>query len=250
MKRVAIFILLALSLLFVTRGVAPKGGGKQVFRVARDPSWHPFNVRGKDKNILAFTDELLKQVASEQQIRIDLVEAPWDALVPLLERGACDAVLTTVTPTQQLSDRFVLSEPVLLLGPVLIVQKGASARSLEDLAGLSLGVQSGTGLGFDLPKDSTIRIRHFDDMVRALDELVRGEVQGVIMESIRAEMVVGGFYKQQLTIATEPLNQAGVRMMTQPDERADLVETFDRALKDYKRSGVYNALIDKWKILK
>jgi polar amino acid transport system substrate-binding protein len=249
MKRFAILIVLLLAVLFLSRGLAPTASGERVFRIARDVSWYPLEVRGKEKNIQAFVDELLQRVAAQEQIRVELISAPWDTHIPLIDQGTTDAVVTGLLPTKRFTDRYAFSKPVLALGPVLLVAKDSTVQGIEDLQDKILGVQAGVSTSFDLPDASRVRVKMYIDLTRAVEDVARGEIEAVVVDNIRGHLLTQGLYSQRLRLIDKPLNQVGLRLMTAKDERADLIEVFNEQLVELQRTGVYQELLDKWNVL-
>ncbi|MCB1136149.1 MAG: transporter substrate-binding domain-containing protein [Chlamydiia bacterium] len=250
MKRVAIAIVLVLALLLLTRGVAPSIGSTRVYRIARDTTWFPLQVRGKEKNIQAFTDELLRRIAEEEGFEVQLISAPYDTHIPLLNKKSCDGVVTTVQPVKRYTDRYEFSEPFLILGSVLVVAENSPIKSLDDMHKMTLGVRAGSSFLFDFPQQSDIAVKMYTEINRALDDCAHGEVQGVIIDRMDAEANVRGYYRGRLQIAGQPLNAVGLRIMTPKDERADLVDAFNGALKELQRTNTVEQLVDKWGVFK
>lgn len=250
MKRFIILILISLAFLFITRGVAPSIAVERTYRIARDPSWYPFNLRGKEKSVTAFSDELLQRMAREEQVRVEMISAPWDTLVPLMEKGSCDAILTGVTPTRRFTDRYLFSVPYLLLGPVLVVREGSPIKRVSDLQELRLGVQRGQAKGFIMPQNSRLDIQMYDDLGEALEDLIERDLEGVIMDALAAHIAEKGYYRGQVKVVTEPLNDIGLRMMTLQGDNEELIQSFNSRLEDYQKRGIVDELAEKWGVFR
>ena len=95
--------------------------GKKIYRIARDPSWYPLNLLGKERQLLAFSDELFLAIARDQGINIVLLKTSSVSLFPGLFQHHYDAVISTMPPTSFNRRRFNISNPYYLVGPVLVV---------------------------------------------------------------------------------------------------------------------------------
>ena len=53
----------------------------KVYVVARDPTWFPLQLMGKQDNVFAFSDDLLEAISSEDGFSVEMVNANWDNLL-------------------------------------------------------------------------------------------------------------------------------------------------------------------------
>ena len=87
-------------------------------------------------------------------------------------------------------------------------------------------------------------------------------IQSCYSENIRCILFVTGkglkntkgyenenkLYYGKIKIATPPLNNAGLRLVTLQGEHKDLIDTFNRGLTKLRQNGVYDKLLKKWEL--
>lgn len=217
-----------------------------VYTVGIDRSWYPLLLYGKEKNLLAFTDELLEAVSAESGIRFDLIETGTANLVENLDSGIYDAVVSSKPPTHQNMVKYNFSDPIYLVGPVLVVRTDSTIRSLDQLGGRFLGIRRGFSLAFDKPLPHA-NIISYDNMTVALSDLEDNKIDALIMDSLFAYVQIQGIYTGKIKIVTGPLSQEGLRLMTLYNSREEeMLQAFNQTLKVLHENGQYHQLLQRW----
>lgn len=250
-KIIGIALLAVLSIIFLVRScTAWFTHHERIYRIARDPTWYPLDLMGKERNMLAFMNDLLSDIAMEQHVQFNLFSASRDDLFSGLSRGEYDAIVTSIDPTPMLEDKYVFSDPFYLTGPVIIVQKESDIRSFEDLGGEMVGIKSGSPIVFRIRDYPTILFRTYGNIREALDHLVDNEIDAVIMDSLPAYANTESFYTEKLKIVGGPLTDEGLRLVAKKDAGAiAMLGQFDEGLKEMIKNGTYQALIQKWGLI-
>ncbi|NGX57575.1 MAG: Arginine-binding extracellular protein ArtP [Chlamydiae bacterium] len=243
-------IVLSLIIFFVT-AIFLNGCGttekNKIYKIGRDRSWYPLNMLGKEKNMLAFTDDLIYTIAENEGFKVDLESASQNALTENLQRGVFDAIVTFRRPTDKLLRSFEFSEPFFLLGPVLVVPIYSSAKSLEDMKNKVVGIQTGASVVYNIERVPKIIFTPFENILFAMRNLAEDQIDGVIMEALPAHEYVESFYKGELKIVPPPLTHDGIRLMALRDPvEEDLLNRFNEGLKKVKADGTFQVLIEKW----
>ncbi len=237
------------ALFFISLLVSGCGGPEEakIYRIARDRSWYPLNLLGKERNMLAFTDELIYTIADNEGFKVDLDSAPHNALTENLDRGIFDAIVTFERPTQRLKRKYEFSDTFFLLGPILVVQIDSKAQSLEDMKNQVVGIEPRTSVNYRVDNTNGIIFIPYETILFALRNLAEDQIDGVIMESLPAHEYVDSFYQGELRVVPPPLTDDGLRLMTrrEPLEK-DMIEHFNRGLQKLIDDGTYQRLLIKW----
>lgn len=220
-------------------------------RIGLDPTWYPLNLQGKEKNILAFSEDLLMAIADQEKMVLTLVTVSFDNLFAGLDGSYYDAVLSSLKPTLINRDWYYFSDPYFLLGPVLLVRADSSATSITSLANKTVGVRTGTPLIFNVDQYPSILITTYDNVSQALNDLDKGIIEGFILDAISAHTYTTGLYTKRLKIISVPLSDTGLRFITRKEpEGARLIKGFNEGLRALKESGTYDQLLTKWSLEK
>lgn len=254
-KWLAAAALIILALLAVRACSSSKAHQKELYIIGRSSTWYPLQLMGKERNLQAFTNDLMDSVASHSELRFAWLETGASTLFERLDGGSCDAVISPLQPNVVNRERYLFSNAFFKLGPVLIVRKDSDATSLKDMEGKTIAIRSGYALRLDGDRQndvdiSKVTVNSFENMNRALEALTRDKIDGVIMDALQAYHNVEGFYAGKLKIVTAPLTDEGLRLITlnTPSSEA-LISIFNETLEELQKDGAYTALLAKWNLV-
>lgn len=237
-----IFSCLILLLTLFSCGSNSNGGRK----VGVDASWYPLNLDGRTNNVTAFSTELLGQIGKIEKIPFVRVTVNWDTLLEGLKKNEYEAILTSMPPYIFNEKLFDFSDIYLPLGPVLVVPVQSKIDSLDDLDGKEVAVIAGSTSTVILEGAKGVLIRSYDSIPAALNDLAAGNIDGAMIDILSAVAYCNDLFQGQLRIATPPLNDEGLRLVTKHGIASDLIRGFNRGLQRLKKNGDYDAMLKKW----
>ncbi len=215
-----------------------------------DSSWYPLNLHGKERRMLGFVRELLSEIADEEGFEVRYIEVGPHTLVEGLDRGSYQGIVSSMVPNPYTRSRYIFSDPFYLVGPVLLVREDQDVRSLEDLSGKIVGLQSETLRVFSTAEHPRILFVPYDRPWILLENLMNYTIDGVIMDALVSHVYTQGYYRGSVKIATAPLTDKGLRLVALTDPRSvSLVYRFDQGLDKLKQSGRFDELLLKWEII-
>lgn len=224
--------------------------GKKIYRIAKDDTWFPLNLMGKEKNMSAFCGDLVLEIARIENFFVEVTSVPTDNLLHGLEDGAFDGIITSVGPNPSHTDQYVLSDPFYLLGPVLVVPYSSRVHSLAEMEGLIIGISSGPSLAYNTKMQLSALFIPYNNINMALEDLEKNKLDGVIIDALPAYVYTKGLYKGKEKVVTSALNNAGLRLkILNKGAAASLVEKFNEGLTTLKKNGRYKELLDKWDLV-
>ena len=244
MRRVIVKTIL-LSVLFLFLSCSFSSSGK-FYTIARDPTWFPLFLFGKQDNVFAFSDDLMMSVMSIEKKELDLVVGNWDNLLYNLWKGYYSAVLTSISPTEANKELYDFSSEFLSVGDVLVVRENDTVKSLADLEGKIVAINKRGESVMALERFPSIVIRTYGQASEALQELEQGKVDGVVIGILPAFTITTNLYKGVLKVSTIPLDNRGLRLITLKGHYPELIKVFNRGLKKMKGNGSYELLVRKW----
>ncbi len=218
------------------------------YEVAIDPTWYPLSFHKEQTSILGFSTDILMQISIQEDISFSQLNTNWDSLLEGLNSQKYKAVLSSLSPYNFNQAVYSFSDPYLPLGPVLIVPLDSSKNSIEEFSGKCIGILQGSRDSLILEKDPTIFIRSYENASSLLTDLVAENVQAALLPVLTASAYVDHLYYKKLKIATLPLNNQGLRLITLKDKAPQLIEKFNRGLEELKKSGEYDKLLAKWNL--
>lgn len=220
------------------------------YYIARDSTWYPMDLRGKEKNMVGFANDLIQEIGEMEGFKAQVFEVGRSGLLDGLNTGRYEGVFSSLQPNPVNRKRYAFSNPFYLLGPVIVVPKNSNVESMQDLNGKILGIESGALQMFNITEFSDMVIIPYDTASTALDKLDSNVIDAVIMDVLRAYVITDGFYAGRLKVATSPLDDRGFRLIARNDPDSLLfVSQFNDALEQMKKSGRYDELLDKWGLI-
>jgi polar amino acid transport system substrate-binding protein len=226
------------------RWIAPKA--PEVYKIGLDETWYPVSLYGNEHAFTAFSTDLLFAIARNQHMKVEIVRTGPKGLLDFLDDGKIDGALTSITPDDHGED-YYFSEPFYRFGAVLIVREDSDFQSLRNLPSARIGVKRNSSILYHISIDPSIIIVPYDSPLLILDDLIRDQVDGVIMDNLLAFLYFGGLYRDQVQVATLPLTIEGLRLITlQEAYGSKLIEMFNQGLKNLKEDGTYQRLLDQW----
>ena len=219
-----------------------------VYKIARDPTWYPLNLRGREKNVLGFSDELMALIADRMNFQVKLQNSSWSNTIDGLHRGDYDAILTALMPTPHNKEVYSFSSSYFLTGPVLIVLDSSPIKTLDDLHSQKLSVQRGVSFSATIQRFPSLAIQTYNNTLDVMEELIANQTEGVVLEAIEAHSITQGLYRYQVRTILPPFTNEGLRVVSLANQDNELITKIEQGLKELKESGEYQELAQKWNV--
>ena len=229
--------------------------GKNLYFIGRDPSLYPLQLFGKERSILAFSNDLLSEIAAEAHVRLEWVDTSASLLMQGLDNGHYDAAITSLRPNIVNEEKYIFSEMYLELGPVLVLRKNSSVANLKEMQKHTIGVNSGLSLIFNAVRETGANIYAltfvtYESDNKVLEALVKGQIDAAIIPAVPAYTLIQSFYSDTLRVASAPIADEGLRLVALKSERSQvLIKGFDQALEKLISDGTFKKFIAKWNLI-
>jgi polar amino acid transport system substrate-binding protein len=205
-----------------------------VYQIGRDPTWDPLNFKQRTTNVNFFINSFFNDLNKKTPNTLFLVDDCSSLIFRNLQNGNFQGILTTLDPTPNNKKFYNFSNPIITLGPVLVVKKNSSISSLDDLQGKVLGISPYNNSILIAQKVPRIIIKNYRSMGRAIVDLDRGCLDGVLIDIMEAKSFLESGPFSDLTIATPPLNDRGIRLITLKGQNKKLISLVNSQLKNYR----------------
>ena len=216
--------------------------------IATDATWPPMEFINEDKEIVGFDIDLMNAAAEAGGFEVEFKNTAWDGIFAGLANGQYDAVMSSVTITEERKETMDFSVPYINAGQVLIVQQSTSGvDELSDLQGKAAGAQIGTTGAMEIDKVDGVELKTYDELGLAIEDLANGRISGVVADTpIAADYVLqNDTYKGELKIVGEPFTDEFYGVAVKKGN-TEVLETINAGLKKVLDEGVDEELKDKW----
>lgn len=253
-----LFISILMLCLLVVTGVAAQeaeaeGGlpdlGGRTITVAVENAYRPFNFLDDEGNAVGWDYDVLNYMCSELLNCVpEYVETSWDGMIVAVSNGEYDMAADGITINDERRELVDFSQGYVSLVQRLIIRAGEDRfTTVEDfVAGdYSVGVQPGTTNYFvaaDLVGEE--RLLGFDTFPVAVQALIAGDVDAVVMDDVAGQGYVG-VNAEQIALLGEPLTNAEELGFIFP-KGSELVAAVDAALDQMKKDYTLNYFNNKW----
>ncbi|MEM9543518.1 MAG: basic amino acid ABC transporter substrate-binding protein [Cyanobacteria bacterium P01_E01_bin.42] len=179
----AIAVIFTMSFLVIACDSIANNGEERIrLRVGLDPTFPPFAIRDENNRVVGFELDLLQAIAERGEIDLDIKdEYRFDRLIPALERGEIDAIMSGMTIAPEQARKVAFSRPYFQTGLAIVLRdEEQQIKSLGDLKNKTIAVQIGTKGARKAEDIAGAKISQFSSVALALHELKNGNIDAVI----------------------------------------------------------------------
>ena len=248
-------ILLCALCLVVVAGLAfagSKGGdtdGGLHLVVATDATWPPMEyVDENSKEIIGFDIDLMNAVADAGGFTVEFKNTAWDGIFAGLAAGKYDAIISSVTITDERKKEMDFSKAYINAGQILVVQSSLKGVSvLADMEGMTVAAQIGTTGSFEIEKVEGVGIKTYDEIGLAFEDLVNGRIDGVVADTpVAADFALQSeSYKGKLKIVGDPFTEEYYGVCIQKGN-TEVLDAVNAGLDKVLGTAQYENIEKKW----
>jgi len=240
-----LLVLIVLCVTFLTLG-GIASAAPAVLNVGSDTAFAPFEFQGGGMEYEGFDIDLIKVIGSTIGSEVKIQGMNFDGLIPALEAGNIDCVISAMTITEERAKKISFSTPYYKSGLSIVVRNdNNSINGFGDLTGKRIAVQIGT-TGADKAKEVPgAVIREFNTAPEAFMELQSRGVDAVINDLPVNEYYIDVLGDRGGKLVGEPLTseEYGIAISKRNPQ---LTEEINAALQQIKGNGQYAAIYFKW----
>jgi polar amino acid transport system substrate-binding protein len=240
-------ILMVLAAVLVTSLVTGCQSRSQKIVVATDATWPPMQYVDEDKNIVGFDIDLMNAIAREAGLEVEYRNVAWDGIFAGLAAGEYDAVISSVTITDERRAQYDFSEPYINAGQIVVVQVGSDITGPDGLSGRTVGAQIGTTGAFAVQDMGDVTLKEYDEIGLAFEDLVAGRVDAVVCDTpVAADFALQREeYRAALKIVGDSFTEEYYGILVQKGN-GELLAKINRGLTAVQDKGIDEELEEKW----
>ncbi|MDC7292740.1 MULTISPECIES: basic amino acid ABC transporter substrate-binding protein [unclassified Butyrivibrio] len=237
---------LVLAMILVVSCLAGCGSQGGTLTVGTNAAFPPFEYIGDDGNPDGFDVALIKAIGEKMGMKVVIQDMEFDSLVSSIG-GKIDVAIAGMTVTEERKATVDFSDSYYEAVQSVIVPKGSTIATAEDLKNLKIGVQLGTTGEFIADEIEGASVSAYNKAVDAVNDLNNGRVDCVIVDKNPAE-VFGAQFSDKVDVIDgsafdfEPEYYA----IALPKGNEDLAAKINNALNELKADGTYDALVKQY----
>lgn len=220
-----------------------KSSGKIVF--GTDATYAPMEYPDENGNLIGYDIDLANRIGEKLNLKVEYKVILFDDIFQELEDKKIDAIISSVSITDERKAKYAFSDPYLNAGQVIIARTdNTDIKTTADLRGRRIAIQSNTtgepeARKFTEPEN----IMLFEDSILATEAVVSGRADVVFLDLTNAKSMTSTH--PNLKIVSDPFTneEYGIVMRRGED---DLTNEINGALNSLRQQGVLVLLKQKW----
>ena len=229
--------------------LAPPVPALPALRVGIAPQYPPIAFK-QEGRVTGLEVDCALEVAGELERRVTFIELDWDALIPTLEAGQIDVIMSGMSITDARAQRVWFVSHYLRVGQMAIYRKGddllAGSPTLLTMTRRRVGFVAGTtGAAYvhsHLPQAQDVPFASADAGLQALRA---GEIDVFVHDAVTAWRIGDPEAHETLTSSFSPLTEEYLAWAVRTTDTA-LHRDLEAVLERWRRSGRLQELLQRW----
>ncbi|SES64215.1 lysine/arginine/ornithine ABC transporter substrate-binding protein [Thorsellia anophelis] len=219
--------------------------------IATDPTYAPFSFKNPQNQVAGFDVDLGNEICKRINVECKWVESDFDALIPSLKSQKSDAVISSLSITEQRLKEIDFSDKLYAANSRLVAEEGSDIMpTLESLKGKTVGVLQGStqeAYAIDMWRPQGIEVISYQNQDLVYDDILAGRLDVIFQDEAAASF---GFLKLDMgkgyafagpAIADEKYFGVGTAMGLRKGQD-ELKSAVNQAIKDMLADGTYETL--------
>lgn len=229
---------------------AGDASSKRVFKHGFDLDYPPYSYINDDGTMGGFDVELCQAVCEHLGWEYEAVPFNWDAKDAELNAGSCDCIWSGFTVNGR-EDDYTWSKAYSDNTQMILVPKDSGIRTLADLAGKNVGVQTATS-AFDLLNDEEGQkalcdtfnsLEVYETYTIAFNDLMAGAIDAIAIDVTSGNYLISS--EQGFMFLEEALGSEQYAIGFRKGD-TELCDQINQALDDLVADGTYDAIGQKY----
>ncbi|MFW5827515.1 MAG: basic amino acid ABC transporter substrate-binding protein [Alkalispirochaeta sp.] len=216
--------------------------------VATDSTWPPMEYLNRDRQLVGFDIDLLREIGLRAGFRPVFETVAWDGIFAGLAAGRYDMIASSVTLLEERKKAMLFSQPYFEAAQHIVVRReDHGIQQLTELAGRSVGAQIATTGSQLVAETPGVQVRTYDDLGLAVEDLATGRLAAIVADVAIVEYFVLGNerYADELAVTGPPYATEEYAFAIRRDQ-PELRDMIDAALAEIREDGTLERIRRFW----
>ena len=219
------------------------GGEKEKLVMATNAEFPPYEYV-EDGKIVGIDAEIAALIADKLGMELEIVDVAFDSIIPGVQSGKYDMGMAGLTVNEERLEKVNFSTSYATGIQAVIVKEGSDIKTIDDIAGKKIGVQtSTTGDIYATGDYGEDAITRYDNGAVAVQALLADKVDCVIIDNEPAKSYVAANEGLKVLDTEYTVEDYAICFAKEDTELKDKV---DGALKELIADGSVKAVIEKY----
>lgn len=256
MKKIIALALVLVMCMALLAGCTEKGGNEvenseaskaaetKTLVMGTNAAFPPYEFTDDNGKIVGIDAEIAQAICDKLGYKLEIKDMEFDSLVPAVQAGSIDFAMAGMTVTDERKQSVDFSNSYATGIQAVVVKEGSAIKSVDDLAGKTIGVQSGTTGDIYCTDDyGQDHVKQYQNGALAVAALVNDQVDCVVIDNEPAKSFVAanaGLAILDTSYAVEEYAAAIAK------DNTELLTGFNNALKALTEDGTIGKIIGKY----
>ncbi|MFA6293829.1 MAG: ABC transporter substrate-binding protein [Victivallales bacterium] len=241
----AIFTVLAAGCASHKNPAIAKMLDRKEIRVGVEANFKPLIFKD-GKNLKGLEPDLMAEIGDITGAKMTVKEMPWNELIPSLEAGKIDIIMSGMTITEERKRKVNFTQPYIKAGQMAIMRtdniKDFSAADKVISTNRKVGYINGTTGNFFVNEKCAKAVKTpFAKPSEGIIALADGKIDVFIIDA----PIVWDLSNPKLTPLFEPLTEEYLGWAVRKDDRT-LLDTMNKCLEQMKKDGSLGSIEKRW----
>ncbi|MCI7126407.1 MAG: basic amino acid ABC transporter substrate-binding protein [Agathobaculum sp.] len=220
---------------------AAEGG---TLRMGTNAAFPPYEFMDENNQVAGIDAEIAAAIADKLGMELQITDMAFDSLIPALQSDTIDIVLAGMTVTEERAESVDFTDSYSTGVQVIIVPEGSPITTPDDLAGKTIGVQSGTTGDIYCTGDyGQENVKQFENGAMAVAALANGQVDCVVIDNEPAKAFVAA-NEGLVILDTEYITEDYAAAVNKGN--TELLDKVNAAMAALKEDGTIDAIVGKY----
>jgi len=246
-----VFVVVVSLALLLGGSAAGLAAEKEVYIVASDISWPPFEWKDEAGNYVGFDLDVMRGIAKEEGYEIEIVDVAFDSIIPGVVAGKYDIGASGFTITAKREEVIDFSGPYYSSDQAVLIRRDAGLNIITALSeGRTVGAQRGTtGAGWIkdnlIEKGVKVNLKLYESYPMAVLDLINKNLDAVIQDE-PASIASAAKEKKRIEVAGIIVTGEEFGFLTQEGDPYGLLPKINLGMLKLRASGEWDRLIAKY----
>ena len=234
---------LLLATVMVVTVFAGCGKSKKLV-MGTNATFPPYETVDDSGKIVGIDAEIAAEIAKKLNMELEIKDMEFNSLISAVQSGSIDMAMAGMTVDPERAESVNFTDSYATGIQVIIVPNDSAIKTVDDLKGKKIGVQSGTtGDTYCTDDYGQENVKQFDNGPLAVTALTNGQVDCVVIDNEPAKNYVAA-NKALKILDTEYANEDYAIAVAKNNDK--LLNDINKALKELKEDGTIAKIIDKY----
>ena len=245
MKRVFTILMICLAVSGVNSG-CQNNSGKLI--VAMELAYPPFEMKDDAGNPSGVSVDFAKSLGKYLGRETEIVNTAWDGLIPSLQTGKADIVISSMTITEKRKLEVDFSDPYANALLAILANKNSGIKSIDDLnkPGIKIAVKTGsTGYIYAQENLTNAEIIALADESACVTEVSQGKADGFLYDQLTIYRN-NKSHPDTTTAIFIPFQNVEYWGVAVKKGNTELLNNINKFIEKYTAEGGFDELTDKY----